>query len=253
MLSVHAASHGAGQMRPVNSGKLLVESSTAKARLPVGAIDQVVEVGNDVVDRAAAVAERRAAVHAARALHLGLVFLQREDELAVVLDPLGHRLVVFLHALEVHEAGDVAHFPALLLAVAAARYFGATILMTFAGLPDGARLGDRIVGSARGADLAERRHRLQADLGQRALVLVREHLDELRQRLAPVVEDLARAQAAGPLVVIGDERLQQRLVGLLAVPDRALERLLLLGDRQRRAPSETIEVLQRDANWPSSS
>ena len=25
MLSVHAASHGAGQMRPVNSGKLLVE------------------------------------------------------------------------------------------------------------------------------------------------------------------------------------------------------------------------------------
>ena len=31
MLSVHAASHGAGQMRPVNSGKLLVESSTANA------------------------------------------------------------------------------------------------------------------------------------------------------------------------------------------------------------------------------
>jgi hypothetical protein len=31
MLSVHAASHGAGQMRPVNSGKLLVESSVANA------------------------------------------------------------------------------------------------------------------------------------------------------------------------------------------------------------------------------
>ena len=31
MLSVQAASHGAGQMRPVNSGKLLVESSTANA------------------------------------------------------------------------------------------------------------------------------------------------------------------------------------------------------------------------------
>ena len=28
---VHAASQGAGQMRPVNSGKLLVESSTVKA------------------------------------------------------------------------------------------------------------------------------------------------------------------------------------------------------------------------------
>ena len=31
MFSTQAASHGAGQMRPVNSGKLLVESSTAKA------------------------------------------------------------------------------------------------------------------------------------------------------------------------------------------------------------------------------
>ncbi len=31
MLSVHAASHGAGQMRPVNSGKLFVESRTANA------------------------------------------------------------------------------------------------------------------------------------------------------------------------------------------------------------------------------
>src|SRR5206468_12216987 len=31
MLSVHAASHGAGQMRPVNSGKLFVECSTSSA------------------------------------------------------------------------------------------------------------------------------------------------------------------------------------------------------------------------------
>ena len=31
MLSVHASSHGAGQTRPVNSGKLLVESRTANA------------------------------------------------------------------------------------------------------------------------------------------------------------------------------------------------------------------------------
>ena len=31
MFSVHAASHGAGQMRPVNSGKLLVECSTSSA------------------------------------------------------------------------------------------------------------------------------------------------------------------------------------------------------------------------------
>src|SRR5271156_2055261 len=31
MLSVHDASHGAGQMRPVNSGKLLVECRTVSA------------------------------------------------------------------------------------------------------------------------------------------------------------------------------------------------------------------------------
>ncbi|CFW31565.1 Uncharacterised protein [Bordetella pertussis] len=32
MFSVQAASHGAGQMRPVNSGKLLVECRTSSAR-----------------------------------------------------------------------------------------------------------------------------------------------------------------------------------------------------------------------------
>ena len=37
MFSVQAASHGAGQMRPVNSGKLLVECSTSSAVLPVAA------------------------------------------------------------------------------------------------------------------------------------------------------------------------------------------------------------------------
>src|SRR6187549_1467462 len=72
-------------------------------------------------------------------------------------------------------------------------------------------LRDRVVGRRTGTNLAERGHGLQADLGQRPLVLVREDLDESAPRLAPVVEDLARAQAPGPLVVIGDERLQERL------------------------------------------
>ncbi len=60
-----------------------------------------------------------------------------------------------------------------------------------------------------------------------------------------MVEDLARAQAPGPLVVIGDERLQQHLVGLLAVPDRALERLLLLGHRQDAAERDHRRVAAR--------
>src|SRR5678815_623826 len=109
-------------------------------------------------------------------------------------------------------------------------------------------LGDRVFGGRAGANFAERGHRLQADLGQRPLVLVREHLDELAAGLAPVVEDLAGAQASGPLVMIGDQRLQQGLVGLLAMPDRALDRLLLLdssrhgGERDHRGVAARREL-----------
>ena len=52
-LSVQDASHGAGQMRPVNSGKLLVECRLQTRVLPVAAIDEIVPVGDLVVDRAA--------------------------------------------------------------------------------------------------------------------------------------------------------------------------------------------------------
>ncbi len=68
MFSVQDASHGAGQMRPVNSGKLLVECRLIERLLPLLAIDQVVPVGDLVVDRTAVVTERDAAIHAARGL-----------------------------------------------------------------------------------------------------------------------------------------------------------------------------------------
>ena len=68
MPSTQAASHGAGQMRPVNSGKLLVACSWRIASLPAAAVHQIVPVGNEVVQRAAGVAEGHAAIHAARAL-----------------------------------------------------------------------------------------------------------------------------------------------------------------------------------------
>jgi hypothetical protein len=82
MFSVQPASQGAGQMRP----------------------------GNDVVDRAAAVAERDAAVHAARALHLGLVVRQADSEFLVMLDARGRWLGRFLQALELQKAGYFTHF-----------------------------------------------------------------------------------------------------------------------------------------------
>ena len=51
--SVHDASHGAGQTRPVNSGNLLVEWRLRERPFPVAAIDEIVPVGDLVVDRAA--------------------------------------------------------------------------------------------------------------------------------------------------------------------------------------------------------
>jgi hypothetical protein len=77
--------------------------------LPVAAVHQIVEVRNDVVDRAAVVAKRRAAVHAARRLHLGLRVVQADDEFLVVLQALGDGLVALLDALVFHEAGDFSH------------------------------------------------------------------------------------------------------------------------------------------------
>eukprot|EP00042_Codosiga_hollandica_P012252 m.27506 g.27506 ORF g.27506 m.27506 type:complete len:361 (+) comp39781_c0_seq1:890-1972(+) len=77
--------------------------------LSAALVDQVVEVWNDVVDRAAAVAERRAAVHAARALLLRLVDVQRNDEFLVVLDASDDGLVALFQTLVLHEAGDFSH------------------------------------------------------------------------------------------------------------------------------------------------
>ena len=75
-LSVHASSHGAGQMRPVNSGKLLVEWRLRGSLLPVVLEDEVVPVRNLVVHGAAgrAVAIRNAAIHAARRLVAQMAF-----------------------------------------------------------------------------------------------------------------------------------------------------------------------------------
>ena len=54
MPSTHAASHGAGQSRPVNSGKLLVACSRSLACGPVAAAHEVVPLGDQVAQRAAA-------------------------------------------------------------------------------------------------------------------------------------------------------------------------------------------------------
>ena len=71
--------------------------------LPLVPVHEVVPVRDDVVDRAAGLAERDAAIHAARALLGRLVVLQREHELAVVAYPLVGRLRRFRRSAAVRE------------------------------------------------------------------------------------------------------------------------------------------------------
>ena len=72
MPSTHAVSHGAGQSRPVNSGKLFVACRRSMASAQSPAPREVVPLGDQVAERTTAVAERDAAVHAAAGLALQL-------------------------------------------------------------------------------------------------------------------------------------------------------------------------------------
>src|SRR5450631_2722389 len=77
--------------------------------VPLLAVDEVVEVGNDVVDRAAVAAKRYAAVHAARALDLRLLGRQVGDELAPVLRAPAGRLRHLLLARKFQKTRDLSH------------------------------------------------------------------------------------------------------------------------------------------------
>ena len=73
------------------------------------AVDEVVPVRDEVAERAAAVAERNAALHATGALLLELDERQRRDELAVVVHALRGRALGRVHALELEEGAELAH------------------------------------------------------------------------------------------------------------------------------------------------
>ena len=89
--STHAASHGAGQSRPGELGEVVRAVELLDRLLPAVAVDEVVPVRDQVAERAAVVAERHAALHAARRLLAQLDERQRADELAEVADALGRR------------------------------------------------------------------------------------------------------------------------------------------------------------------
>ncbi len=109
MSSTQADSQGAGQISPVNSGKLLVAWQVDERLLPAIVVDQVVPVGDLVAERAALLAERHAAVHAARALLAQRPVVGQREVLAVVAHALARVALLEADPLEAQEAAWVAH------------------------------------------------------------------------------------------------------------------------------------------------
>ena len=81
---------------------------------PLVAVNEVVPVGDDVVDRATRVAERDAAIHAARALLPQRALVERNEELVEMADAVGDRRVALLVPVEFQKTRDLAHGSAAL-------------------------------------------------------------------------------------------------------------------------------------------
>ena len=166
----------------------------------VAPVDEVVPLRDDVVDGAAALAERDAAIHAAGALLADGGVGHGEGELLVALDALGHGQVAGLLPGELQEAGRLTHGAPL---AAPGRRLS---------VAPPSRRGD----ARRGLELAER-----------AAVLVGHHLDELAAVLAEAVEDAPGARAARVEEVALDEAAEDLRVGDAEVAGGAGLRALL--------------------------
>ena len=93
-----------GTDAPGELGKIIGRMQHVERVAPLVPVHEVVPVGDDVVDRATRLAERDAAIHAARALLRRVVVGQREHELAIVTHPFGRGLHRFLDALQFEKA-----------------------------------------------------------------------------------------------------------------------------------------------------
>jgi hypothetical protein len=90
-------------------GKIIRPMKALNRLAPAPAINQIVPVGNYIAERAAAMAKRNAAIHAARALLLQLGRVHLQFIFAIVPDALRHRPARIPLALDFHEAGYLAH------------------------------------------------------------------------------------------------------------------------------------------------
>ena len=111
MLSVHAASQGAGQIRPVNSGKIVGRMQGFERCSPLVAIDEVIPIRDQIVDRAAVMTERNAAIHATRRLHTRLGCGQGFDKLVPIAPANVGFIIRPVLALDLKKPGWSAHPP----------------------------------------------------------------------------------------------------------------------------------------------
>ena len=90
-------------------GEVIGRMQHAQGLGPAAVVHQVIPVGDDVVDWAAGMAERDAAVHAAGALYLEGGLVEPVHDLAPVAQALADVSVGRRLALEFHESSDFAH------------------------------------------------------------------------------------------------------------------------------------------------
>ena len=90
-------------------GKIIGRVKLLQRAAPIVQADEVVPVGDKIIDRAAGVAERNPAFHAARRLRANLGHGWGRDELVPVRHALGHRRQRALVAIDFEEGGGARH------------------------------------------------------------------------------------------------------------------------------------------------
>src|SRR2546423_939967 len=106
----HAGGLARSRAEPAGELGEVVRAVELRDRLPEAvAVDEVVPVGDQVSERAPALAKRHPALHAARALVAQLSERQRADELAVVADPFARIPFGRVPATVLQEGAKLAH------------------------------------------------------------------------------------------------------------------------------------------------
>ena len=100
---------GSGTDAPRKFGKIIGRMQNADGFLPMIAIDEVIPVGNDIIDGASRVAEGNAAIHTARRLRADFFFGKLVVDLEVVVDALFNGAAYRHFPREFFEPGHFTH------------------------------------------------------------------------------------------------------------------------------------------------